>query len=260
MSLARGAFIQLNVIHALILRETRTRFGEHQLGYLWALIEPLLWIGSFWALYEVGSRPVTHNLELVGFLATGVLTYEIFDSNVGRVGDSINGNRPLLFYPPVQPLDLVLARASLETATLSAVFVVVMGAAAMLRGEIPHVDSLLRVMGGITLAAGLGTSLGLLLCMLGVLSNVVERLRGPVLRPLFWVSGLFYTLDDVPPGVRELFLYNPILHVVELVRDGWFPEYNAPQADPVYVLWFILAFALVGLLLERVVRRKIELS
>ena len=146
MSFARGAFIQLNVIHALVLRETRTRFGEHQLGYLWALIEPLLWIGSFWGLYAFGHRPAPHNLEVVGFLATGVLTYEIFDSNVSRIGEAINGNKPLLFYPPVQPLDLVIARASLETGTLTAVFCAIMGGTALLRGEMPHIDSLLRVM------------------------------------------------------------------------------------------------------------------
>jgi hypothetical protein len=71
-------------------------------------------------------------LDVVGFLATGVLTYEIFDSNVGRIGEAINGNKPLLFYPPVQPLDLVIARASLETATLTAVFAVIMGGTALL--------------------------------------------------------------------------------------------------------------------------------
>ena len=260
MSLARGAFIQLNVIHALVLRETRTRFGEHQLGYLWALIEPLLWIGSFWGLYTVGNRSAPHNLDVMGFLATGVLTFEIFDSNVGRIGDSINGNRPLLFYPPVQPLDLVIARASLETATLTAVFFVIMGGQSLLRGDLTPLDSLLQVFLGISLAALLGASLGLVLCMLGVLSNVVERLRGPVMRPLFWVSALFYTLDDVPTDVRNLMLYNPVVHVVEIVRDGWFPQYTAKHTDPLYVMWFILGFGLLGLLLERVVRRKIELS
>jgi len=260
MSLARGAFIQLNVIHALVLRETRTRFGEHQLGYLWALIEPLLWIGSFAGLYYFGDRPAPHNLEVVAFLATGVLTYEIFDNNVGRLGEAINGNKPLLFYPPVKPLDLVIARAALETGTLTAVFCVIMGGKALLRGELPEIDSLLQVMLGLSLAAALGASLGLLLCMLGDLSNVVNRLRGPLLRPLFWISALFYTIEDVPTDLRELMLYNPVVHVVETVRDGWFPEYTSRYADPLYPIWFILGFSFAGLLLERVVRRKLELT
>ena len=35
---------QVRVIQALIIRETRTRFGEARLGYGWALLEPVLHI------------------------------------------------------------------------------------------------------------------------------------------------------------------------------------------------------------------------
>lgn len=260
MSLARGAFIQLQVVHALVLRETRTRFGDHQLGYLWAVLEPLMWVGTFWGLYEVTGHPVPHGMDTLAFLATGVLTYELFANNVSRIGEAINGNKPLLFYPQVQPIDLVWARAALETATLSVVFVIVMGAGAFFRAQMPRVDDVLLVMAGLLLAALLGTSLGLVLCMLGALSNVVERLRSPLMRPLFWISGLFFTVEEFPEGAQRALLFNPVLHTVELVREGWFSSYESPGASVSYVLYFALAFLTVGLLLERIVRRKIELS
>lgn len=260
MSLARGAFIQLQVVHSLVLRETRTRFGKNSLGYLWALLEPLMWIGTFWAMYAVARRPVSHGLDALPFLTTGILTYSLFNKNVARIGESINGNRPLLFYPQVQPIDLVLARWSLETATLVAVFVVIMLGGGLIEGELPAVEDLLMTMVGLGLAALLGASVGIFLCMLGVLWSAVERLRGPLMRPLFWTSGLFYTLDDAPSDARELLQYNPVLHAVELVRGGWFPDYDNPDASIGYVMGFILAFGAVGLLLERVVRRRIELS
>ncbi len=260
MSLARGAFIQLQVVRSVVLRETRTRFGDHQLGYLWALLEPLMWIATFTLVYQLARRSVSHGLEIVPFLATGILTYELFINNVSRAGESINGNKALLFYPQVQPIDLVIARVALETATLTVVFVLVMLGTGIANGELPRADNLLRTMLGLGLASALGASVGLLLCMLGVLSNVVERLRGPIMRPLFWTSGLFYTLDDAPGTARELLLYNPVLHTVEIVRDGWFPQYESPAADPFYVVAFILLFGSVGLLLERVVRRRIDLS
>jgi capsular polysaccharide transport system permease protein len=260
VSLARGAFVQFQVVRALILRETRTRFGEHQLGYLWAVIEPLIWIVTFWGVYEISHRRISHGLESVSFLATGILTYELFSRNVARIGDAINGNKALLFYPQVQPIDLVWARATLESATLVSVFMIVMGGVALFRGELPQVDDVLCTMLGLALAALLGTTLGLVLCMLGVLSNVVDRLRGPLLRPLFWASGLFYTLDDVPKVAQDLLVYNPVLHAVELVRDGWFTTYESPRAEPAYVVIFILAFGALGMLLERIVRRRIELA
>lgn len=260
MSLARGAFVQYQVIRALVLRETRTRFGEHQLGYLWAVLEPLMWILTFWAAYELAETAPVHGMDTLSFLSTGILTYELFANNVSRIGEAINGNRPLLFYPQVQPIDLVWARAALETATLVTVFAVVMGGAAMVRGELPAIDDILTTMLGLLLASLLGTALGLLLCMLGVISNVVERLRTPLMRPLFWVSGLYFTLEDAPVASREALSYNPVLHVVEMVRDGWFPSYKSPSADASYVVAYILGFGALGLLLERIVRRRIELA
>lgn len=260
MSLARGAFIQFQVVHALVLRETRTRFGAHQLGYLWAVFEPIVWILTFWGMYEAAHRRVSHGLDTVAFLATGILTYELFIRNVNRVGEAINGNRALLFYPQVQPIDLVWARALLETATLTAVFVILMVGRAFISGTFPDIDDLLLVLVGLSLSAFLGTSVGLLLCMLGVLSNVVERLRGPVMRPLFWLSGLFYTLDDAPEAAQGVLLYNPVLHAVELVRDGWFVEYGSAEISAWYVLQVGMTFLAVGLLLERIVRKRIELT
>ena len=260
MSLPRGAFIQLQVVHALVLRETRTKFGKHQLGYLWAVFEPMFWVFTFWGMYVVVGRPVSPGLDNVTFLTTGILTYQLFASNVSRIGEAVNGNKPLLFYPQVQPIDLVWARAALETATLGAVFVIIMGGTAFYRCEVPRVDSVLMVLGGLFLAAFLGTSLGLFLCMLGEILPVVERLRGPIMRPLFWVSGLFFTLDEVPASTHSALLRNPVLHTLEMVRDGWFPEYDSGKADPMYVLYYALSFMVLGLLLERVVRKRIELS
>jgi capsular polysaccharide transport system permease protein len=260
LSLARGIFIQLQVVHGLVLRETRTRFGAQQLGYLWAVLEPLMWVGTFWAAYVIAHRQVPHGLAPVPFLVTGIIAYELVVKNVARVGEAVNGNKTLLFYPQVQPIDLVWARAALETATLVAVFIIIVGLTSLIDSQLPVVDDLLATLFGMFLASALGTSFGLLLCMLGVLSAAVERLRGPLMRPLFWTSGIFYTIDSVPAGARQWLELNPVLHVVELVRDGWFVDYTSPVASPGYVVVFILLFLSVGLLLERVVRRRIELS
>jgi capsular polysaccharide transport system permease protein len=67
-------------------------------------------------------------------------------------------------------------------------------------------------------------------------------------------------VDDVPGPLRNVIRWNPVLHVIELVRDGWFVSYDSSVANPTYVLAFVLGFLSLGLLLERVVRRRIELS
>ena len=246
-------------MHALALRETRTRFGQHRLGYLWALVEPLVWIGTFWGFFALLDRSTPGGMDVVPFLATGILTYELVTKTADRGSLAISGNKALLFYPHVHTLDLILARGLLELATYVTIFLIILGGHALAVDRFV-IDDVLRVATGLGLAALLGTALGLVLCALSVLSNSVDRIKGPLMRPLFWVSGLFFTADMLPLKVREILLYNPILHCVELVRDGWFTEYHAQHVDLGYVCLWIVGLLFVGLTLERVVRRKVQLT
>lgn len=257
--LTRGLMAQLRVVHALALRETRTRFGQNKLGYVWALLEPLFWIGTFAGLFEVADRGTPGGMAIVPFLATGVVTYELVMKTANKGSQAINGNKALLFYPQVQTLDLILARGALELATYAVVFALIIGGWAFTVPRV-RIDDLLVLMNGLLLAGLLGMGLGLVLCGLNVLSPTVERIRGPLFRPLFWVSGLFFTAESLPKQVRDMLLYNPILHCIEMVRTGFFPDYHARHAEPMYVGAWILGLFFFGLTLERRVRHKVQLT
>lgn len=255
----RAILGQFNVIHALILRETRTRFGAHQLGYAWALLEPSLMIVTFLIMFAIAGRHPAAHLNVFSFLVTGIVPYMLFTHSVAQVSQAINGNKGLLFYPQVKPLDVVFARVTLEFCTYLAVFIFLMAANVLSQQRINVDDPLLIVM-GFALASLLGSSLGLIFMGLGQLSNVAERARGPLMRPFFWVSGIFFTADSVPVGYRKVVLHNPVLHITEAVRAGWYPEYSDQYVDIPLVLMWILGLAFVGLTLETITRRRIEVS
>jgi capsular polysaccharide transport system permease protein len=259
MTFARGLLVQSEVVYAILLRETRTRFGANKLGYLWALLQPTAMIFTFYVLFTVVGREAAPGMAPFAFLATGIVPYLLFASSASRVAEAINGNKALLFYPHVQPLDLVIARSLLEAVTYAGVFIVLMGLHGVYQQELQIHSSLLIVV-GFVLASLFGTTLGLVFCGLGQLSNAVDKARGPIMRPFFWVSGLFFTANSLPDAAREIVLFNPVLHAVELVRDGWFPAYEAVHASPAYVLAWSLGLAFAGLSLERVVRRRIEVT
>ena len=254
----RGTLTQLQVVHALLLRETKTRFGESQLGYLWALTQPLLWIGMFAIFYYLLGRMAPPGMSMVGFLATGIVSFSLFRETATRCLSAINANKGLLFYPQVRPLDLVAARALLETSTQLVVLVLLMGGLALYEGRFV-IDNVLQVALGLALAAGLGTSFGLVCCGLSVFNRSIERLLPAILRPFFWLSGIFHTLESVPKNFRDILLLNPVAHAIELVRDGWFPGYYARHADPWYPATWMLVLFFFGLSLERVARRRIDL-
>jgi capsular polysaccharide transport system permease protein len=257
--IGKGLLIELRVVHALILRETRTRFGTHHLGYLWALIEPLIWIVSFLGYFALVQRRLPAGMTGLGFLATGLVPFLLFREASGRASLAVSGNRGLLFYPQIRPFDLVLARVLLEGTTYLCIFMLLGGAEALIRGRL-ELASALQLLFGLSLAAALGGALGLCLCALTVLAPVVERIQGPVLRPLFWISGIFFCANELPTPLRRFMLRNPLVHVSEIVRAGWFKSYNARYANPWYPLAWILLLGFFGLTLERVARRKLELS
>lgn len=255
----RGTLTQLNVIRALLLRETQTRFGQSQLGYLWALVHPLLWIGMFAGLYYGFGRSTPPGMSLVAFLAAGIVPFSLFRETAVRCLSAIESNRGLLFYPLVRPLDLVLARALLEGVTQLVVMALLMSGVALYEGRW-GAHSLLDILFGMGLAAGLGTSFGLLCCGLSVFSRSVEQVLPAIIRPLFWLSAVFHPVESLPTGLRDLLLANPIVHAIELVRAGWFPGYHARHVDVWYPLAWILVLLFLGLGLERVARRKLELQ
>lgn len=257
--LGRGLGSQTDVVVALILRETRTRYGRNQLGYVWALIEPVVVILTFYWVLALAGRGVPAGMDAFSFVATGVLPYTLFSNSVTRVAEAINANKALLYYPQVRPIDLVIARSLLEAATYVAVFLLVMGGHALITQRL-ELASPLMVIGGMAAASALGTTLGLVFCGLGQLSALADRARGPLVRPLFWISGIFFTVETLPERARDALIYNPMLHATELVRAGWFASHDAGHVDLGYVLWWIGGLALAGLLLERWVRRKIDLT
>lgn len=255
----RGALTQMQVVYAVLLRETKTRFGSNQLGYLWALLEPLLWIGTFAAFDHFFAKFSIPGMSILAFLTTGLVPFCLFRDTAARCLSAIEGNKGLLFYPQVRPLDLVIARALLEIVTQFLVMAVLLGGLAIWEGRLV-IENLLETLAGLALASGLGIALGLVLCGLSVYSQNVERLFPTFLRLIFWFSAIFHPVESVPQVMREFLLFNPVVHAIELTRDGWFPGYGARHIDAWYPAMWILILMFFGLTLERMARKRLELS
>jgi capsular polysaccharide transport system permease protein len=256
-SLARGFFAQIHVIEALIIRETRTRFGRHSMGYIWAFAEPLLWIGTFLLVFQLGRRNIPNGMDAIGFLATGLLPFILFRATVSRTMGAINANKALLYYPQVRPLDLVMARGILEWATLSLVFLILLLINTIYLEHLPLENSL-KIITGLMMSGVLAGSFGLVLGSLATMAPAIENLVSPLLRPLLWVSGVFFTAAELPSNVRNVLIWNPLLQIAEMVRDGWFRSFDSDYYNYGYLACWLLAMAFFALTLERVARRNLE--
>jgi capsular polysaccharide transport system permease protein len=73
-------------------------------------------------------------------------------------------------------------------------------------------------------------------------------------RPLMLVCGVFFTLDTLPPGARDIVAYIPITHGIELFRSGYYSGYRSTVLDVGYLFVFGLVLCLIGLAAERLMR------
>lgn len=252
-----GLVVQGRVVQALMLREVKTRFGKERLGYLWAVIEPSLYVLVFVALLSYRQRPIPGGMNIVLFMITGITPFMLFQGTVTRSLNAVYSNQQLLYFPQVKIIDFFVSRVLLEFITWIVVFALLIFVTSAFGVEVQIHDPL-GVVACIALAAFLGFSFGLTLGVLVPLWPTLERLVPYVfIKPLFFTSGLFFTADMVPPDLRELLLLNALLHLSELLRTAFFAGFESRHGDWNYVIMQSVVMAAIGLTMLRAAHNKL---
>lgn len=235
---------------ALMERERRTRFAGGKLGPLWAYLTPLGWILLVVLAFDWLGRSVPIAAPMPIFVASGILPYAMFRQVVASLMRSVIANRHLVYLRPVDSTEILLASALLELLNMVVIAVLIFGLLWLWLAPDAPAD-LLTAAWGMALAWGLGTGVGRLAAALGQVSDTAYRAIPLALRPMFWISGIFFTATELGGAAQALLWWNPLLHAVEILREGLFPAYVSPIADSGFPLAVALGFHLAAIVLER---------
>jgi capsular polysaccharide transport system permease protein len=244
------SFQRLRVLFALVVRETGTRFGRSYGGYVWAIAEPLGGILLLTVAFSLALRKPPLGTSFALFYATGVIPFMLY-SNVARsVAGAVVSNRGLLRYPVVTALDTVFAKLVLEVLTMFVVAVLLFfGIVLAYRLEVRFDPAAAAL--SFALAGLLGLGIGTLNCVLFGFFPTWQNFWKVLTRPLFIMSAMFYLFESLPVWVQDVLWYNPLVHVVGLMRAGFYGTYEADYASPAYVLGFGLVPFVIGAYLLR---------
>jgi capsular polysaccharide transport system permease protein len=240
----------LRAIGALVLREMATTYGRSPGGYLWAVLEPVAGIALLSAVFAVGFQAPPLGRNFVIFYATGLIPFLLFTTVSGRVGTALLFSRSLLAYPAVTVVDAILARFLLNAVTQVLVAYLVFGGILLVFDTQTVLDPG-PIAAGFSLAAALALGVGTLNCWMFARIPAWQQVWSILTRPLFLISGVFFTLDSLPEPYRGWLWWNPLVHVAGLVRSGFYPGYRADYASPAYVLAVALLPLILGLLMLR---------
>lgn len=256
-SILRSLTIQRRVLHALMMREVITRFGRDNLGTLWLIAEPMIFTLGIAALWTAASMHHGSNLPIISFAVTGYSSVLLWRNCTSRCLMAIDQNLPLLFHRNVKVIDVFLTRIVLEIAGATASFTVLASFFVSIGWMEPPAD-MLQVLFGWLMLCWFGTSLALVIGAGTAYSHVFEKLWGPVSYLLFPLSGAAFMVDWFPSSVQKIVLLFPMVHGVEILRDGYFGNTAKTHFDAGYMAVCCLLLSLLGLYLVRDAGRRVE--
>jgi len=232
--------IQRRTVWALILREILTRYGRHNIGFLWLFVEPMLFTIGVTALWTATKSVHGSNLPIVAFAITGYSSVLLWRNMPARCIGALAPNLGLLYHRNVRPIDVYLARLILEVAgtTTSFVFLVL-----FFHFIVATVTQLLP------------STLALFLGALSEQSETVEKLWHPSAYILFPLSGAAFLVDTLPPPAQGVVLLLPMIHAVEYLREGYFGSEIRAHYDMAYMALWNIGLTAIGLAQTRKISR-----
>lgn len=254
-----GLRVMYAAIKALFLRELQTRFGQYRLGYLWVFLEPLINVGIMVLLFGTIMHRTLPGMDYEVFLINGIIPFFMFKAGVSSSLSAVSSNQGLFSYRPVKPIDALLARNVLEL-FLSLSAYVFFSAIMLWFGFHISFDAIPQLLGYWLSLFIFMIACSLVFLVVGHFSKEINKFISILFLLLYFLSGIVYSLHIVPLEYQYYLLFNPLIHVIELMRHAVSPTYPlASGINLVYFWQWIVGTLFIGLLLyKRFERRMVK--
>jgi capsular polysaccharide transport system permease protein len=256
-SLRRSATIQLRVVHALVMREVITRYGRHNIGFLWLFFEPMLFTLGVTTLWTLTKASHGTSLPIVAFAVTGYSSVLLWRNVSGRCVKALEPNLDLLYHRNVTVLDVYFARIFLEIAGAT-VSCTVLTLFFTIAGWMQPPSNILLALSGWILLCWFAASLGLFIGALSEKGELIDRIWHIFTYLLFPLSGAAFLVEWMPDSFKSTLFWVPMIHGTEMIRHGFFGSLIHPHYQASYLAAVNLALSLLGLATSRQIRQHVQ--
>ncbi|TXF10926.1 ABC transporter permease [Pelomicrobium methylotrophicum] len=256
-SLRKSFSIQCRVIGALLMREIITRYGRHNIGVLWLIVEPMLFTLGVATLWHLAKLHVLSNIPIIAFAITGYSSVLIWRNATSHCSKAIEPNLALMYHRNVKVIDIFASRVILEIIGATASFTILTVFFASV-GAMQWPQDLIPVFGGWFLLCWFAFAFGFIVGALSERTEAIERTWHIVTYLLFPLSGAVFMVHWLPEGARDALLWLPMVHGVEMIRHGFFGNIVPTYEDPGYFATVNALTTLIGLILVRECGRRVQ--
>ncbi len=242
--LASGWHKQSSVMAALIIKDFKMRTSRGRFGMIFMILDPMMMLVMMASLWYLIGRTEIDGVSVVLYLSSGLILFSIIRQSLSSIPGSIKANAGLLNYPQVKPITCIVARFVFE------LFMLLMTACCLyfilwwVFGLVPKFNDPLLTIEVIAITMVFGLGISLILSVYATIYPTVGKIVSLFSRPLMFASCIIHSLQDLPATPRHYILYNPIVHLVERVRESLFGMHEFPGVNLAYPsMW---AFCALG--------------
>lgn len=233
------------LLRNLIRKELKIKYKNSVLGFVWTLLNPLLYLVVFTIVFDVLFDNDVDDFAI--FFLSGLLAWNLFATALSGATASIVSNGALVtkVWFPREILPLASIGASLMHFAFQAT---VLLAALVVFGRVPDWPLLPLVPVAMVVLLLIAAAIGILLSACNVYLRDVQHLLELALTAWFWLSAIVYPfrlLDEKLGDNSSLALLNPVIPVIITFQKALYNPTD--DAVPTYGAgWYLSVLAATG--------------
>ena len=236
--------IQRAVIFALLMRELKNRFGGHWRGVLWLFAEPLVKLAALtWMLTVARGHIAREGYDFPVFLFVAMVPFKLgFRLWRSMMGGGVRRAE----FKQIKPMDHFLAKAILESLITGLVFLFGFFILWLTGFRVSWPVDLLAYLLVVMVLIVFGFGLGLIGSVAAKYIPKIGFAFSILSMPLPLASGVFIPFHALPYEYVQVLLYNPFLHLVEMLRAAFLPGYKMLQGVSIAypISWIVCVWAI----------------
>lgn len=251
----------LELIYHATVREIRKDHGHAVVGLLLNIVQTLIFIGAFYALFAIMRvRPTGIRGDFLLFIMSGVFLFMVHIKTIGSVFGAEGPASAMMKHAPMNTIIAISSKA------LSSLYLQILSMLVLLF----FYHSLLNpisihdpvgAMGMLLLAWSTGVGVGMVLLAakpwnpsaVGIVSTVIQRAN-------MVASGKMVVANMLGFGGLYIFGWNPLYHAIDQARGFVFANYFPRFTSISYPVYATLVLIMLGLMGEFYTRRHASAS
>jgi lipopolysaccharide transport system permease protein len=230
-----------DLLYTLSAHRISVRYKQTSLGVLWAVLQPLLMMVIFTAVFSVLAKMPSDGTPYALFAFAALLPWTFFSTAVTNATNSLVSHTQLItkVYFPREILPATYVVAGLFDFAVG--FVVLLGLMAWF--HVPLTAEAFNLLPILVLLSAWILAVSLVLAAVQVRFRDIGVALPVFVQALMFASPVIYPLNVVPASWRAWYLLNPMAGIVSSFRDILLHQ-AAPDPEPLRLALIVTALAL----------------